>query len=136
MQCPYCKIDNDRVIDSRASQDGLATRRRRVCHNCGRRFTTYETIEDPTLKVIKKDGARVPYDRQKIRRGIGRACWKRPISDRQIDATVEKLENELFASFETEVESAASASSSSSTCISWTMSRSSASRVSIASLTA
>ena len=106
MQCPYCKIDNDRVIDSRASQDGLATRRRRVCHNCGRRFTTYETIEDPTLKVIKKDGARVPYDRQKIRRGIGRACWKRPISDRQIDATVEKLENELFASFETEVESA------------------------------
>ena len=73
-------MDNDRVIDSRSSQDGLAIRRRRECVSCGRRFTTYERPEETTIKVIKKDGSRVPFEREKIKRGLERACWKRPIS--------------------------------------------------------
>ncbi len=105
MRCPFCSIDNDRVIDSRASQDGLAIRRRRECVNCNRRYTTYERLEEPTLKVIKKDGARVPYSREKIKRGLERACWKRPISERQIESTIATIENDVFSSFENEVES-------------------------------
>ncbi len=106
MKCPFCKIDNDRVIDSRASQDGLAIRRRRECVNCNRRYTTYERFEELTLKVIKKDGIRVPYSREKVKRGLERACWKRPISDRQIESTIAAIENDVFSSFENEVESA------------------------------
>ena len=68
MQCPFCRIDNDRVIDSRASQDSFAIRRRRECLGCKRRFTTYERIEEPSVKVIKKDGGRVPFDREKLGR--------------------------------------------------------------------
>ena len=80
MKCPFCRMDNDRVIDSRSSQDGLAIRRRRECVSCGRRFTTYERPEETTIKVIKKDGSRVPFEREKIKRGLERACWKRPIT--------------------------------------------------------
>ena len=80
MKCPYCRVDNDRVIDSRSSQDGLAIRRRRECVSCSRRFTTYERPEETTIKVIKKDGSRVPFEREKIKRGLERACWKRPIT--------------------------------------------------------
>ena len=98
-------MDNDRVIDSRASQDGLAIRRRRECLACERRYTTYERPEDVTVKVIKKDGARVPFDREKIRQGLERACWKRPISGAQIDAAVDRIENDVYASFDAEVES-------------------------------
>lgn len=106
MKCPFCKIDNDKVTDSRASQDGAAIRRRRECAHCGRRFTTYERLEEPTLKVIKKDGARVPYSREKIFEGIERACWKRPISESQIENTISAIENDVFRNFETEVDSA------------------------------
>ncbi|QDU91123.1 Transcriptional repressor NrdR [Pirellulimonas nuda] len=105
MRCPFCKEDNDRVIDSRASQDGLAIRRRRECLSCERRYTTYERPEETTIKVIKRNGARAPFDREKIKRGLERACVKRPISDKQIEATVGAIENDVYATFDTEVES-------------------------------
>ncbi|MCA9156352.1 MAG: transcriptional repressor NrdR, partial [Planctomycetales bacterium] len=85
MRCPFCRVDNDRVIDSRASDDGFAIRRRRECLHCKRRYTTYERLEEMTIKLVKKDGAREPYERDKMRAGLAKACWKRPISDEQID---------------------------------------------------
>jgi len=105
MKCPFCRVDNDRVIDSRSSQDGLAIRRRRECVSCGRRFTTYERPEETTIKVIKKDGSRVPFEREKIKRGLERACWKRPISSRQIETTTTAIENDVYQQFESEVQS-------------------------------
>lgn len=106
MRCPFCRKDNDRVIDSRASQDGMAIRRRRECVACGRRYTTYERPEETTIKVVKKDGSRAPFDREKIQRGLERACWKRPISTRQIENAVAAIENDVYQSYETEIESA------------------------------
>jgi transcriptional repressor NrdR len=105
MICPFCRVDNDRVIDSRTSQDGLAIRRRRECLNCKRRFTTYERVEELSLKVIKKDGVRVPFEREKIKRGLEKACWKRPISDRELEQVVTAIEADVYANFETEVPS-------------------------------
>jgi transcriptional repressor NrdR len=105
MKCPFCRVDNDRVIDSRLSQDGLAIRRRRECLGCGRRFTTYERPEETTIRVVKKDGSRVPFDRDKIRRGLERACWKRSINSRQIERATVAIENDVYRSFDTEVES-------------------------------
>ncbi len=98
-------MDNDRVIDSRSSQDGLAIRRRRQCVSCSRHFTTYERTEETTIKVIKKDGSRVPFEREKIKRGLERACWKRPITTRQIEATTLAIENDIYQRFDSEVES-------------------------------
>lgn len=94
------------MIDSRASQDGAAIRRRRECLSCDRRYTTYERPEETTIKVVKKDGSRAPFDREKIQKGLERACWKRPISTRQIEATVEAIENDVYQGYETEIESA------------------------------
>jgi transcriptional repressor NrdR len=105
MKCPNCLADNDRVLDSRASQDGFAIRRRRECLACRRRYTTYERIEATTVKIIKKDGTREPFDRLKIKQGLEKACWKRPIGDEQIEAVVAAVENELEANFEAEVPS-------------------------------
>ena len=105
MRCPICRTDNDRVIDSRASEDGFAIRRRRVCADCGRRFTTYERIEELTIKVIKKDGSRVPFDREKIKQGLQKACWKRPVSDEKIEAIVAGVENDIYRKENNEVES-------------------------------
>ena len=105
MKCPFCQTDNDRVIDSRTSQDGFATRRRRECLNCEQRYTTYERIEGTSVKVVKKDGTREPFDRTKIKQGLEKACWKRPTSDAQIEAAVASVENELEARFELEVPS-------------------------------
>jgi transcriptional regulator NrdR len=85
MMCPFCRNGDTSVIDSRASQD-FVIRRRRKCLSCERRFTTYEKIEDSPLKVIKKDGSRVPFDREKIKSGLEKACYKRPISDEQMEA--------------------------------------------------
>lgn len=105
MRCPFCRIDHDRVIDSRASQDGFAIRRRRECLHCKRRFTTYERLEEMGIKVVKKNGIREPFDREKIRSGLTRACWKRPISDDQIDATVSQVESDVYANYESEIDS-------------------------------
>ena len=105
MRCPYCEADNDRVSDSRASQDGFAIRRRRECLNCKRRYTTYERLEEMPIKVVKKDGVREPFMREKIRLGLAKACWKRPISDEQIDSVVSAVENEIYANYEHEIDS-------------------------------
>jgi transcriptional repressor NrdR len=105
MKCPFCQSDNDRVIDSRASEDGFAIRRRRECLACRRRYTTYERVEGASFKVVKKDGAREPYDRTKIKRGLEKACWKRPVSDAQIEIVIAGVENDLESRFEAEIES-------------------------------
>lgn len=105
MRCPYCRMDNDRVIDSRASQDGFAIRRRRECLSCRRRYTTYEHIEEQTIKVVKKGGVREPFEREKIRRGLEKACWKRAVSDEQMEAVVAAVEADVYANFDAEVES-------------------------------
>jgi len=105
MKCPFCQADNDRVIDSRASEDGFATRRRRECLACKRRYTTYERVERTAVKVIKKDGARVPFDRNKLKLGLEKACWKRPISDAKLEAIITETENYIEANFDSEVES-------------------------------
>jgi transcriptional repressor NrdR len=105
MKCPFCQADNDRVIDSRASEDGFATRRRRECLGCKRRYTTYERVERTTMKVVKKDGARVPFDRNRLKLGLEKACWKRPISDAKLEAIVSDTENNIEAHFDSEVES-------------------------------
>lgn len=103
MKCPFCRVDNDRVVDSRASHDGAVTRRRRECLACGERFTTYEKYEEPELTVVKKDGGRVPFSREKIRSGLIKACWKRPISLTQIDALVSEVEGEAMEQSDGEI---------------------------------
>lgn len=105
MRCPFCRDDNDRVIDSRASEDGFAIRRRRECLSCQRRYTTYERVEEVAIKVIKKDGVRVPFDREKIKQGLSKACWKRPVSADQIESVVSAVENDIYSNFDSEVES-------------------------------
>ena len=106
MRCPICGADNDKVIDSRASEDGFAIRRRRECMACERRFTTYERLEEMEVKVVKKDGVREPFNREKMRSGLAKACWKRPISDAQINALVSAVEAEIFSEHDAEVDSA------------------------------
>lgn len=95
MRCPFCKHDETKVIDSRNSQD-FSIRRRRECLDCNRRFTTYERIEESPIKVIKKDGSRIPFDRNKIRAGIEKACYKRPVSNEQIDQIVADVEAAIY----------------------------------------
>ena len=79
MKCPYCQVDNDKVIDSRSGEDGFVIRRRRVCVACDKRFTTHERVAELDIRVVKKDGSREPFRPEKIRNGLERACWKRPI---------------------------------------------------------
>jgi transcriptional repressor NrdR len=105
MKCPFCHVENDRVTDSRASEDGSAIRRRRECLACGRRYTTYERYESTTLKVVKRNQVREPFQREKIRVGLQKACWKRPISDEQIDGAVRAVESAVYDRFEDEIES-------------------------------
>jgi transcriptional repressor NrdR len=92
MKCPFCGHAENKVIDSRISKDGKAVRRRRECLNCTKRFTTYEYVEDVLPMVIKKDGRREQFDRQKILNGVKKACEKRPISMESIDKLVENVE--------------------------------------------
>lgn len=105
MKCPFCQSDNDRVIDSRSSQDGFAIRRRRECLSCKRRYTTYERVEESDLKVVKKGGVREPFNREKIRAGIAKACWKRPISDAQIMNVIVAIEQEIYDKYDSEIAS-------------------------------
>jgi transcriptional repressor NrdR len=106
MMCPYCRHDETKVIDSRTSQD-FAIRRRRECLRCERRFTTYEKIEESPLKIIKKDGSRVPFDREKIRAGLEKACYKRAIAAEVIEQVIADIEADLYENFEREVPSRA-----------------------------
>jgi len=92
MKCPFCTDLDNKVIDSRLSKDGLSIRRRRECLKCGRRFTTYERVEESQLMVVKKDGRREPFDRDKIRSGLVKATQKRPVSIEDIDAFIDSLE--------------------------------------------
>jgi transcriptional repressor NrdR len=106
VRCPFCKEDNDKVVDSRSSDTGRVIRRRRQCLVCKKRFTTYEKIgESFKLCVVKKDGSRVPYDRDKIIAGLQKACYKRPLSAEQIQQIADKVEEDIFKSFEKEVPS-------------------------------
>ena len=106
MRCPFCKEDSDKVVDSRSSDGGRVIRRRRQCLLCRRRFTTYEKIgENVKLSVIKKDNSRVPYEREKLIAGLQKACYKRPVSAEQIQQIAEKVEEDVFQSFDKEVSS-------------------------------
>ena len=104
MMCPFCRNVDTSVIDSRASQV-FVIRRRRKCLSCERRFTTYEKIEDSPIKVIKKDGSRVPFDREKIKSGLEKSCYKRPISDEQMEVIISDIEALLYEQFDREVPS-------------------------------
>ena len=105
MKCPFCGMDNTRVIDSRPADDNASIRRRRQCDECGKRFTTYEKVETIPLTVIKKDRTREPYDRSKIMAGVLRACHKRPIPVERIEETVNRIENDIFNLEYREIES-------------------------------
>ncbi len=96
MKCPFCSSENTRVIDSRPADDNCSIRRRRLCDDCGKRFTTYEKVETIPLIVIKKDNSRESYDRSKIEAGILRACHKRPVSVNQINGLLDEVETEIF----------------------------------------
>ena len=105
MKCPFCGHENTRVIDSRPAEENNSIRRRRVCDECNKRFTTYEKIETIPLIVIKKDNNREPYDRAKIEAGVLRACHKRPISVNQINQLIDEVETEIFNREEKEIPS-------------------------------
>ncbi len=103
MHCPHCAADNDRVLDSRACEDGRSIRRRRYCNQCKKRFTTYERVERSSLTVVKKDLAREPFSREKIERGVERACWKRPVSSDRIRELASQVEADLLSDFDSEI---------------------------------
>ncbi|MFA5114526.1 MAG: transcriptional regulator NrdR [Candidatus Omnitrophota bacterium] len=103
MRCPYCGCKDDKVVDSRATQEEAAIRRRRECLECGKRFTTYEYVEEVSLLVVKKDGRREPFDRKKILNGIIKACEKRPISIENMEDTVTQIERTIQKKYEREV---------------------------------
>ena len=107
MRCPYCNHNEDKVIDSRETANGISIRRRRECINCGKRFTTYEYIEKIPLMVIKKDSRREPFDRNKILQGLIKASQKRPISMAQLESLVEEVEKEIQKKYDREIESKA-----------------------------
>lgn len=105
MKCPFCEHPDTKVIDSRHTEDGHAIRRRRECEKCSRRFTTYEKIEEVVLMVIKKDGSRETFDRNKIMSGIVKACEKRPVSVSDMEKIVDEIERGLNNMMEKEVSS-------------------------------
>ncbi len=105
MKCPYCRENNNKVIDSRLSKDGTAIRRRRECLSCERRFTTYETIEEIPLMIIKKDKRREIFSREKVRAGLQKACEKREISMNVIESYIEEMERDLRESEAKEIPS-------------------------------
>lgn len=105
MKCPFCSDLEDKVVDSRMAKEGQVIRRRRECLACKRRYTTYERVEEILPMVVKKDGRREPYDRQKILSGIKKACEKRPISTATIEAVTDRIEKRLQEMGETEISS-------------------------------
>ncbi|GIW44625.1 MAG: transcriptional repressor NrdR [Candidatus Binatia bacterium] len=107
MKCPFCHDMRNHVIDSRLSKDGHSIRRRRACEHCGRRFTTYERVEEMLPVVVKKDGRREAYDRQKVLAGLKKACEKRPVSTAAIEQVADRIEQLLQERGEKEVPSSA-----------------------------
>lgn len=105
MRCPYCGKDSDHVVDSRPAREGRAIRRRRECLACGRRFTTFERYEERPLMVIKKDGRREVYDRNKILQGMILACRKRPVSVETLERAVDEIEHEIQNRLDSEISS-------------------------------
>lgn len=106
MRCPFCKEDSDKVVDSRSSDSGRIIRRRRHCLACQKRFTTYEKIgESFKLFVVKKDDSRIPYERDKVIAGLNKACYKRAVSAEQIQQLADKVEEDVFRTFDKEVSS-------------------------------
>lgn len=103
MKCPGCRDLNNRVVDSRLGKDGDVIRRRRECENCGRRFTTYERVEENLPAIVKKDDRREQFDRRKLREGLLKACEKRPVSVDAIEATADRIERSLLEMGEKEV---------------------------------
>lgn len=103
MKCPYCGEADSKVIDSRSTEEGVSIRRRRECLICGKRFTTYEKVENVPIMVIKKDHSRQPFDRTKILNGLKRACEKRPISLGEIEKIVYEIETSIYNSLEREI---------------------------------
>ncbi len=103
MKCPFCSHENTRVIDSRPAEENNSIRRRRVCDECGKRFTTYEKVETIPLIVIKKDNNREAYDRKKIEAGVLRACHKRPVPIEQVNKLIDEVEIEVFSSEDKEI---------------------------------
>jgi transcriptional repressor NrdR len=104
MLCPFCRHGETKVVDSRGSAD-FVIRRRRECLTCERRFTTYEKIEESPVMVIKKDGSRVPFDREKIRTGLEKACYKRPVSPDQVEQIISDIEASVYETGEREIPS-------------------------------
>lgn len=105
MKCPYCGFIEDKVIDSRPTDEGSAIRRRRECSKCMKRFTTYEKVESLPLMVVKKDKTRQPFDREKLLNGLLRACEKRPVSINDLEKLVEEVEGQILNSLKREVTS-------------------------------
>ena len=105
MKCPFCSHRQDKVVDSRSTSEDNAVRRRRECLQCGRRFTTYEYVEEISLRVIKKDGRREPFDRKKILTGLLKACEKRPISIEKLENLISHIERTIQRRFDKEVNS-------------------------------
>lgn len=105
MKCPFCNYENTRVIDSRPAEDNSSIRRRRVCDECNKRFTTYEKVETIPLIIVKKDDNREAYDRSKIETGVLRACHKRPVSTDRIDELVDEVEADIFNRGDKEISS-------------------------------
>ncbi len=103
MRCPFCSYSESKVIDSRPADEGASIRRRRECLSCRKRFTTYETVESLPIMVVKKDGSRQSFDREKVLRGMIRACEKRPVSLAELEKIADEIELELQNSMEREV---------------------------------
>ena len=106
MQCPFCSADDDKVVDSRSSDGSRVVRRRRECLACGRRYTTYERVEDALrITVVKKDGTRVPYEREKLLLSLHKAAYKLPVTEQRLRRVVEETEEAIFRTYEREVPS-------------------------------
>ena len=105
MKCPFCNYPDSKVVDSRPTDEGTSIRRRRECLHCLKRFTTYETVERLPLMLIKSDGTREPYDRNKLLSGVMKACEKRPVPQAKLEQLVDSVEQKLFGTLETEISS-------------------------------
>jgi len=105
VRCPYCHVDNDRVLETRPDNGRLGVRRKRECSNCNRRFTTLESVDKLSVQIIKNDQSRQPLDRDKIRRGIARACSKRSIDSETIEQVVQEIEADIYSTYDSEVTS-------------------------------